>query len=128
MEWDERERPRAGGRRHHVPLHVHVRDEWLLVPSRDGAASVDWLGREALRRYAKNKPGYGCLSEEAAFIVRRCQGLALLDPHDALAEVLENNDFVEVVLEDDAVSPDFSQWMPEHRSSIYREPDEVNAP
>ncbi|XP_055508740.1 histidine ammonia-lyase isoform X1 [Leucoraja erinacea] len=103
---------------------VHVRDEWLLVPSKDGAASVDWLGREALRRYAKNKPGCGCLSEEAAFTVRRCQGLALLDPHDALAEVLDNNDFVEVVLADDAVSPDFNQWTPEHRSSIYREPDE----
>ncbi|XP_072922017.1 histidine ammonia-lyase isoform X1 [Hemitrygon akajei] len=104
---------------------VHVRDEWLTVPCRDGAASVGWLGREALRRYTKNKPGSVSLSG-AGFVVRRCRELALLDLDDALADVLENNEFVEVVLEDDAVSPEFSQWQPAavHPSANYREPDE----
>ncbi|XP_059843794.1 histidine ammonia-lyase isoform X3 [Hypanus sabinus] len=104
---------------------VHVRDEWLTVPCRDGAASVGWLGREALRRYTKNKPGSVSLSG-AGFVVRRCRELALLDLDDALADVLENNEFVEVVLEDDAVSPDFSQRQPAavHPSANYREPDE----
>ncbi|XP_069765165.1 histidine ammonia-lyase isoform X1 [Narcine bancroftii] len=103
---------------------VRVRGEWLVVPSRVGDATVGWLGREALCRYSSTTPGCGRL-RDAEFAVRRCQGLALLDPDDALRDVLENDEFVEVVLAGDVPS-DFSQWSPAvgQRPSIYREPDQ----
>ncbi|XP_067914874.1 histidine ammonia-lyase isoform X2 [Heterodontus francisci] len=107
---------------------VHVREEWLTVPCKDTSASVRWLGREALRRYIKNKPDNGGLScvSSTQFLVRRCQGLGLLDPDDVIEDVLEDNDFVEVVLEDDVMSPDFIPSQPErvYLYTRYHEPDE----
>ena len=38
---------------------AHVRGEWLAVPCGDAALTVGWLGREAIRRYIKNKPDNG---------------------------------------------------------------------
>lgn len=77
---------------------VHVRGEWLAVPCRSGASTVRWLGKEAVRRYMKNKPdngGFGSV-EEVQFYVRRCKGLGLLDQDDTLEDALEDNEFVEV--------------------------------
>uniref|UniRef100_A0A4W3J7Y6 Histidine ammonia-lyase n=1 Tax=Callorhinchus milii TaxID=7868 RepID=A0A4W3J7Y6_CALMI len=77
---------------------VHVRSEWLTVPCKDTCSTVLWLGREALRRYVKNKPDNGGLDcvADVTFLMRRCQGQGLLDPDDAIEDVLEDNDFVEV--------------------------------
>uniref|UniRef100_A0A8C5WER5 Histidine ammonia-lyase n=1 Tax=Leptobrachium leishanense TaxID=445787 RepID=A0A8C5WER5_9ANUR len=94
---------------------VHVRGEWLAVPCKDGSEVVRWLGKEALRRYIKNKPDNGGFDslEDVKFYLRRCKGLGLLDLDDPLEDVLEDNEFVEVVMEGDVKSPDFIPSQPE---------------
>ncbi|KAF6339446.1 histidine ammonia-lyase [Rhinolophus ferrumequinum] len=106
---------------------VHVRGEWLAVPCRDAQLTVGWLGREAVRRYVKNKPDNGGFAsvDDVQFLVRRCKGLGLLDNEDPLEVALEDNEFVEVVIEGDAMSPDFIPSQPEgvYLYSKYREPE-----
>ncbi|KAL7982525.1 hypothetical protein Chor_010123 [Crotalus horridus] len=99
---------------------VHVRGEWLTVPCQSGASTVRWLGKEALRRYVKNKPDNGGFAsvEEVTFYVRCCKGLGLLDQDDALEDVLEDNEFVEVVIQGDVMSPDFIPSQPEDTVNI----------
>lgn len=77
---------------------VHVRGEWLAVPCGDPQLPVGWLGREAIRRYVKNKPDNGGFAsvDDVRFLVRRCKGLGLLDNEDPLEVALEDNEFVEV--------------------------------
>lgn len=77
---------------------MHVRGEWLAVPCQDAKLTVGWLGREAVRRYMKNKPDNGGFAsvDEVTFLVRRCKGLGLLDNEDLLEVALEDNEFVEV--------------------------------
>ncbi|KAM5254995.1 histidine ammonia-lyase isoform 3-T3 [Hipposideros larvatus] len=110
---------------------VHVRGEWLAVPCRDAQLTVGWLGREAVRRYMKNKPDNGGFAsvDDVQFLVRRCKGLGLLDNEDPLEVALEDNEFVEVVIEGDAMSPDFIPSQPEgvYLYSKYREPDKYIA-
>uniref|UniRef100_A0A3P9HGX1 Par3/HAL N-terminal domain-containing protein n=1 Tax=Oryzias latipes TaxID=8090 RepID=A0A3P9HGX1_ORYLA len=93
---------------------VHIRDEWLAVPCRETSRTVGWLGQEALKRYIKNKPDNGGITsvKETRFIVRRCQGLGLLDVDDAIEDVLEDNDFVELAIDGDTMSPDFIPCAP----------------
>uniref|UniRef100_A0A3Q4M228 Histidine ammonia-lyase n=1 Tax=Neolamprologus brichardi TaxID=32507 RepID=A0A3Q4M228_NEOBR len=88
---------------------VHIRDEWLAVPCRDTSKTIQWLGQEALKRYIKNKPDNGGITavKDTRFVVRRCQGLGLLDVDDTIEDVLEDNDFVELAIEGDTMSPDF---------------------
>nr|XP_042715635.1 histidine ammonia-lyase [Chrysemys picta bellii] len=88
---------------------VHVRGEWLAVPCQTGTNTVRWLGKEAVRRYMKNKPDNGGFAsvEEVKFCVRRCKGLGLLDHDDTLEDTLEDNEFVEVAIEGDVMSSDF---------------------
>ncbi|POI34974.1 hypothetical protein CIB84_001276 [Bambusicola thoracicus] len=77
---------------------VHVRGEWLAVPCPHSTNTVGWLGKEAVRRYVKNKPDNGGFTsvEEVKFFVRRCKGLGLLDLDDTVEDALEDNEFVEV--------------------------------
>ncbi|NXR05728.1 HUTH lyase, partial [Semnornis frantzii] len=107
---------------------VHVRGEWLAVPCLDGTTTIRWLGKEAVRRYMKNKPDNGGFAsvEEVKFYIRRCKGLGLLDLDDTVEEALEDNEFVEVVIEGDIMSPDFIPSQPEgvHLYSKYREPEQ----
>ncbi|XP_077195223.1 histidine ammonia-lyase isoform X1 [Paroedura picta] len=107
---------------------VHVRGEWLAVPCQNGTNTVRWLGKEAVRRYMKNKPDNGGFAsvEEVEFYVRRCKGLGLLDHDDELEVALEDNEFVEVVIQGDVSSPDFIPSQPEgvYLYSKYREPEE----
>ncbi|NWX19142.1 HUTH lyase, partial [Aegotheles bennettii] len=107
---------------------VHVRGEWLAVPCLDHMNTVGWLGKEAVRRYMKNKPDNGGFAsvEEVKFYIRRCKGLGLLDPDDTVEDALEDNEFVEVVIEGDIMSPDFIPSQPEgvHLYSKYREPEQ----
>uniref|UniRef100_A0A8D0LA66 Histidine ammonia-lyase n=1 Tax=Sphenodon punctatus TaxID=8508 RepID=A0A8D0LA66_SPHPU len=106
---------------------VHVRGEWLAVPCQTGTKTVRWLGKEAVRRYMKNKPDNGGFAsvDEVKFFVRRCKGLGLLDHEDSLEDVLEDNEFVEVVIEGDVMSPDFIPSQPEgvYLYNQYREPE-----
>ncbi|XP_034843691.1 histidine ammonia-lyase isoform X2 [Mirounga angustirostris] len=110
---------------------VHVRGEWLAVPCRDAQLTIGWLGREAIRRYIKNKPDNGGFDsvDDVRFLMRRCKGLGLLDHEDPLEVALEDNEFVEVVIEGDAMSPDFIPSQPEgvYLYSKYREPEKYIA-
>uniref|UniRef100_A0A673J8M5 Histidine ammonia-lyase n=1 Tax=Sinocyclocheilus rhinocerous TaxID=307959 RepID=A0A673J8M5_9TELE len=93
---------------------VHVRDEWLTVPCKDATCSIKWLGFEALKRYIKNKPDNGGIQhiKDVRFVVRRCQGLGLLDSDDTIEDVLEDNEFVELAIEGDTMSQDFIPSQP----------------
>ncbi|XP_037307268.2 histidine ammonia-lyase [Pungitius pungitius] len=110
---------------------VHIRDEWLAVPCRDATNTIRWLGHEALKRYMKNKPDNGGITavKDTRFAVRRCQGLVLLDADDTVEDVLEDNDFVELAIEGDTMSPDFIPYEPgvSHLTAAYREPREYIA-
>nr|XP_019935106.1 PREDICTED: histidine ammonia-lyase [Paralichthys olivaceus] len=105
---------------------VHIRDEWLAVPCRDTTNTIQWLGLEALKRYIKNKPDNGGITavKDTRFVVRRCQGLGLLDADDTIEDVLEDNDFVEIAIEGDTMSPDFIPYEPgvSHLTAAYKEP------
>ncbi|XP_004567830.1 histidine ammonia-lyase [Maylandia zebra] len=107
---------------------VHIRDEWLAVPCRDTSKTIQWLGQEALKRYIKNKPDNGGITavKDTRFVVRRCQGLGLLDADDTIEDVLEDNDFVELAIEGDTMSPDFIPCEPgvSHLTAAYKEPEE----
>uniref|UniRef100_A0A8C4K0C8 Histidine ammonia-lyase n=1 Tax=Dromaius novaehollandiae TaxID=8790 RepID=A0A8C4K0C8_DRONO len=107
---------------------VHIRGEWLAVPCQNCSNTIGWLGKEAVRRYMKNKPDNGGFTsvEEVKFYVRRCKGLGLLDLDDTVEDALEDNEFVEVVIEGDIMSPDFIPSQPEgvHLYSKYREPEQ----
>ncbi|TKS73639.1 Histidine ammonia-lyase [Collichthys lucidus] len=107
---------------------VHIRDEWLAVPCRDATNNIHWLGQEALKRYVKNKPDNGGIKavKDTHFVVRRCQSLGLLDADDTIEDVLEDNDFVELAIEGDTMSPDFIPSEPgvSHLTAAYREPGE----
>ncbi|NXY67699.1 HUTH lyase, partial [Glareola pratincola] len=107
---------------------VHVRGEWLAVPCLNPTNTIRWLGKEAVRRYMKNKPDNGGFAsvEEVKFYIRRCKGLGLLDLDDTVEDALEDNEFVEVVIEGDIMSPDFIPSQPEgvHLYSKYREPEQ----
>ncbi|CAJ1056356.1 histidine ammonia-lyase [Xyrichtys novacula] len=107
---------------------VHIRDEWLAVPCKDTSSSIRWLGQEALKRYVKNKPDNGGIGavKDTRFFVRRCQGLGLLDAEDTIEDVLEDNDFVELAIEGDTMSPDFIPCEPgvSHLTAAYKEPEE----
>ncbi|XP_003444034.1 histidine ammonia-lyase [Oreochromis niloticus] len=107
---------------------VHIRDEWLAVPCRDTSNTIQWLGQEALKRYIKNKPDNGGITavKDTRFVARRCQGLGLLDADDTIDDVLEDNDFVELAIEGDTMSPDFIPCEPgvSHLTAAYKEPEE----
>ncbi|XP_003967702.1 histidine ammonia-lyase [Takifugu rubripes] len=107
---------------------VHIRDEWLAVPCRDTKNTIQWLGYEALKRYIKNKPDNGGIKavKDTRFVVRRCQSLGLLDADDTIEDVLEDNDFVELAIEGDSMSPDFIPCEPgvSPLTAAYREPTE----
>ncbi|XP_058501456.1 histidine ammonia-lyase [Solea solea] len=107
---------------------IHIRDEWLAVPCRDTTNTIQWLGLEALKRYVKNKPDNGGIAEvkDTRFVVRRCQGSGLLDADDTIDDVLEDNDFVELAIEGDTMSPDFIPCQPgvSHLTAAYREPED----
>ncbi|XP_023696254.1 histidine ammonia-lyase [Paramormyrops kingsleyae] len=106
---------------------VHVRDEWLTVPCKDPSYTIQWLGLEAIKRYTKNKPDNGGIKsvKDISFVARRCQGQGLLDPDDTIEDVLEDNDFVELAIDGDTMSPDFIPFQPgvSHLTAAYREPE-----
>uniref|UniRef100_A0A8D3D958 Histidine ammonia-lyase n=1 Tax=Scophthalmus maximus TaxID=52904 RepID=A0A8D3D958_SCOMX len=98
---------------------VHIRDEWLAVPCRDTTNTIRWLGHEALKRYIKNKPDNGGITavKDTRFVVRRCQGLGLLDADDTIEDVLEDNDFVE--LEPGDVRVHFTHFLLQFSNVLY---------
>ncbi|XP_022667971.1 histidine ammonia-lyase-like isoform X2 [Varroa jacobsoni] len=88
-----------------MKVSVRVRGEWLAVPCPDPKQSISWLGEEALRRYTKLQPATYIGNDEKVFEIRKTRGGAILDGEDEIQSVLDNNDFVSVVLESDRPSP-----------------------
>ncbi|XP_030625933.1 histidine ammonia-lyase isoform X2 [Chanos chanos] len=105
---------------------VNVRGEWLTVPCKKPSCTIQLLGLEALKRYVKNKPDNGGIDpfDDIHFVARRCQGQGVLDADDTVEDVLEDNDFIELVIEGDTMSTDYMQVpLSIHRTSVYREPE-----
>lgn len=62
-----------------------------------GSGTVKWLGEEALKRYQRLRGNFAQPGrKEAVSDVRKTRGGAILDPHDLIREVLDDNDFVSV--------------------------------
>ncbi|KAE8281581.1 Histidine ammonia-lyase [Larimichthys crocea] len=69
---------------------------WFRVPCGDPAASIQTLGIEALQRYRQaikleDRDG------DMEFSMQRCRGGEILHPEDMAEDVLEDNDFVQLV-------------------------------
>ncbi|KAL3853396.1 hypothetical protein ACJMK2_016939 [Sinanodonta woodiana] len=86
-----------------MKLSVQIRGDWVAVPCK-GNEKVYWLGEEALRRYSKAKHFDKGLDAKV-FEVRKAKGRAILDPDDLIKDLLDDNDFVSVVLDSDESSP-----------------------
>ncbi|XP_060076875.1 histidine ammonia-lyase-like [Ylistrum balloti] len=86
-----------------MKLSVRVRGDWFAVPCK-GTEKVSWLGEESLRRYYKAKCNSGH-ADETVFEVRKAKGGAILDSDDSIRDVLDDSDFVTVVLDSDMSSP-----------------------
>ncbi|KAK2182117.1 hypothetical protein NP493_366g02022 [Ridgeia piscesae] len=89
-----------------MKLSVRVRGEWFAIPCK-GTETTSWLANEALRRFERTKEGSQVDGKEAEKVsqVRKTRGGALLDPDDLIRLVLDDNDFVSIVLESDTASP-----------------------
>ncbi|XP_046542970.1 histidine ammonia-lyase-like [Haliotis rubra] len=86
-----------------MKLSLRIRGEWLALPC-NGKEKISWLGGEGLKRYYKTKSNVGH-AEETVYEIRKAKGGAILDPDDAVRDVLDDNDFVTVVLDSDMSSP-----------------------
>lgn len=97
-----------------MKISARVRGEWLQVPCKDGNVTVSWLAEEAVRRYVRLHPVSGDVllatnnNKPRMVEVRKTGGCVLLDPEDNVVDVLDDNDFVNVRMENDlpdAVGP-----------------------
>ncbi|KAM7377861.1 hypothetical protein PAMA_012993 [Pampus argenteus] len=79
-------------------VSVCVRGEWFRVPCGSTSGSIQLLGSEALRRYHQAKKVKDA-DNKLEFSMLRCQGGELLHPEDKAEDVLEDNDFVQLVFE-----------------------------
>ncbi|KAF8764330.1 Histidine ammonia-lyase like protein [Argiope bruennichi] len=88
-------------------VSVRVRGEWFAVPCTRSSTTVRFVGEEALRKYQKLRPQSSHVSgrEEKIYQIRKTKGGAILDPDDQVNHVLDDNDFVSVVLETDKPNP-----------------------
>jgi len=79
------------------------------VPCKSNKLTIKWLGEEALRRYLKLRPpSFVPNREEIVHDIRKTLGGAILDPEDRIEDVLDDNEFVSIVLETDRPNPDLS--------------------
>ncbi|KAB7499910.1 Histidine ammonia-lyase [Armadillidium nasatum] len=90
-----------------MKISVRVRGEWLQVPCKKGDETIQWLSEESVRRYFRLQSGSNQqrLKTESILSVRKTRGGAILDPKDGVADVLDDNDFISVVLESDKPHP-----------------------
>ena len=77
-------------------LNVRFNDKWFVVPCGEGRNTVQWLIEETIRR----SEGAGG-SEKSPLTAQNfeaglAKGGAMLDPNDAINEVLNDNDFVHI--------------------------------
>ncbi|KDR16028.1 histidine ammonia-lyase-like [Zootermopsis nevadensis] len=114
-----------------MKISVRVRGEWLQVPCKNGEMTVRWLGEEATRRYKKlQTQDGGSESGEREMVqeVRKTRGGVILDPDDSIRDVLDDNDFVTVVVASErsasTIIPDYLKHILEPVPVKYEAPDE----
>lgn len=90
-----------------MKVSVRVRGEWFAVPCTRSSTTVRFVGEEALRKYQKLRPQSSHVSgrDEKIYQIRKTKGGAILDPDDQVNHILDDNDFVSVVLETDKPNP-----------------------
>lgn len=64
--------------------------------------TISWLATEAIRRYSRRKSPTSALRQAAE--VRKTRGGALLDVEDDVVDVLDDNDFIDILLEGEVVT------------------------
>ncbi|ODN05650.1 Histidine ammonia-lyase [Orchesella cincta] len=112
-----------------MKISVRVRGEWFHIPCKDGNEKIQWLGEQALKRYLRHggKP-LQAGKKEVVSDVRKTRGGAILDPLDLIKEVLDDNDFVSVVLESDWPNPVMAsaeiKYVPEQEPKTFVHPQE----
>ncbi|XP_065350144.1 histidine ammonia-lyase-like [Cloeon dipterum] len=86
-----------------MKVSARVRGEWLQIPCKDGKVNINWLGGEAIRRFHKLQGPDSSLKigEEQIQEIRKTKGGAILDPDDLVKDVLDDNDFVSIILSSD---------------------------
>jgi len=93
-----------------MKVSCRVRGDWFQVPAKSGKLTIRWLGEEALKRYLKLKPpSFVPNREEVVKDIRKTVGGAILDPEDNIEDVLDDNDFVSIVLETDRPNPSLAE-------------------
>ncbi|XP_071499402.1 histidine ammonia-lyase-like [Diadema antillarum] len=98
-------------------VNARMRGEWILIPCKSNKNTVDWLGKESLSRYRTMK---NYVVEDEVFEIRKTQGGSLLFPDDLLVDILEDNDFVHIVMEDgSSVSPSYIPFSPEFTVNFF---------
>eukprot|EP00064_Thunnus_orientalis_P012249 superscaffoldBa00001857_g12283 len=103
-------------------VSVCVRGEWFRVPCGSPSGSVQLLGSEALRRYHQAKKLEDA-DEKLEFSMLRCRSGELLHPEDRTEDVLEHNDFVQLVFAAENGKHDYSPLATAVQHS-YQEPKE----
>lgn len=89
-----------------MKISVRVKGDWFAVPvAQPQFYQINWLCEQALRKYVKiiasrSSPSGG-IHDESVYEMRKAKGGAILDPEDVIADVLDDNDFVSLVLESD---------------------------
>ncbi|GIX77223.1 histidine ammonia-lyase [Caerostris darwini] len=111
-------------------VSVRVRGEWFAVPCTRSNTTIRIIGEEALKRYEKLKPQGSHVAgrEEKIYQIRKTKGGAILDPDDQVNHVLDDNDFVSVVLETDKPNPVTApaeiHYVPEQVPGKFRPPSD----
>jgi len=89
-----------------MKISCRVRGDWFQVPCFEGDKKIRWLGEEALVRYLKLKPSsFVPNRKEVIHDIRKTAGGAILDPEDNIKDVLDDNDYISIVLETDRPDP-----------------------
>jgi len=89
-----------------MKISCRVRGDWFQVPAKSGTTTIRWLGEEALKRYLKLRPpSFVPNRDEVIKDIRKTVGGAILDPEDMIEDVLDDNDFISIVLETDGPNP-----------------------
>ena len=92
-----------------MKISCRVRGDWFHVPCKSNKLTIRWLGEETLRRFLKLRPpSFVPNREEKVHDIRKTLGGAILDPEDKIEDVLDDNDFVSIVLETDRPNPNLS--------------------
>lgn len=79
-----------------MKLSVRFNDKWFVVSCGEGGNTIHWLIEETIRRSEGT-----ARSEKSPLMAQRyqavlAQGGAILDPNDAINEVLNDNDFLHI--------------------------------